>query len=549
MAPAGSAPSAPEVALPMAELNHILYRVDRLMQVDWNEHSGAGLEDFLYTFEQIDRRLASARSKVIAAAEADALWALDGSRSVNTWLRNLTGSTKSAASRNVKLSRAVRDVLPGTGEALAEGQISEDHAQILAREGTKTEKLREQLLDPEMGEGFLLGIAEKLNADEFGKAVKHWAGMADPEAADRNWREATDKEEMYLSPTLDGYHLSGWLTPASGQVLETALTAQMGRRAEGDEREPAQRRAAALVSWAHSWLDSGDLKPGSRIRPHLSVHVPFTTLEALCEASGSAIPPGRTFTPGASAFQTLHGPGGPKEEDVPGAGADAAKWATEWKSGDDHIISTALDYEKLRGHAPATLDDGTPISASLLARIACGSNLTRIVFGPESTILDVGREQRIFPANQTRAIIARDRHCQFPSCTEPPEFGEIHHALWWWKHNGKTSTDQGVLLCWHHHSYVHEKHIMIARENDAWVFSTDQGKLIAPSQARAKPAIGADDELPFSRLTGAPAQEVETDLKIPPSLAWPVSQPDPAPPSSWNDHDPWGEEQTWATDT
>lgn len=517
---------------PMAELTHILFRVDRLTSADWYEHS-AGVEELIYTIEQISRRLAYVESEVVAVVDTNSTWALDGTRSMNTWLRTRTSSTGAAASRKVKLARAVRQDLPATGEALAEGEISVDHAQVLAREGTKTQRLREQLRDPKMGEDFLVGIAKSLDADEFGKAVKHWAGMADPEAADRNWREATDKEELFLSPTLEGYHVSGWLTPASGQAVEKALDAQMGKKAEDDDRSPAQRRAAALVSWAHSWLDSGHLKPGSRIRPHLSVHVPFETLAALCEASGSAIPPGSSFTPGASAFQTLRAPGGPlapsdADESSSGEELDDAHWAKAWKTGDDHVISTAIDYERLRGQPPATFDDGTPVSPGLLGRLACGSSLTRVVFGPESTILDVGREKRIFPANQTRAIIARDRHCQYPSCTEPPEFGEIHHALWWWKHNGKTSTDQGILLCWWHHSHVHESRIMIARRGGAWVFSTEQGKIITPANSPPRATVAPDQELPFSGRRGGIEREDAPDL--------------PMPPSMWDARDPWAKE-------
>ncbi|HLS02908.1 MAG TPA: HNH endonuclease signature motif containing protein, partial [Beutenbergiaceae bacterium] len=118
---------------------------------------------------------------------------------------------------------------------------------------------------------------------------------------------------------------------------------------------------------------------------------------------------------------------------------------------------------------------------------ACDSSLMRVVFGPESTILDAGRNQRIFPAHQTRAIIARDRHCQFPGCDEPPQHGEIHHSLWWWKHHGKTNVSQGILLCWHHHGYVHDHNITITRQTGQWIFTTTTGDTIHPP-------YGADEE-------------------------------------------------------
>lgn len=506
MAEDGLPPQTPSGATPMAVLKSLRMRVEQLTEVDWHDHHGTAIEDFLHEIEQIHRRLAHVQTALITVAEANNHWAESGFRSINTWVQAVTGGSRMGASRSVRLARALRHDLPETSQALAEGRLGREHAQILQREVLRTTRLRDQLASPEMGELFLVGIAQKLTADDFRKAVKHWATMADPEAADRNWREESDQEEVFLSAVGDSYYLSGRLNKVSGRALETALTAQMGRKSEGDERTPAQRRAAALVSWAHSWLDSGDLTPGARIRPHLSVHVPYETLAALCEATASAVPPAQTFTPAASAFQTLRAPGGPKvgfateaaDPKVPHKGFDAQAWADAWQPEDDHVISTAVDHSRIRGAPPATLDDGTALPPNVLSRLACGSKLTRIVFGAESTIIDVGREQRIFPANQTRAIVARDRHCQYPSCTEPPEFGEIHHSLWWWKHNGKTSTDQGILLCWYHHAYVHENNIVIARIGGKWVFSTEQGNLIVGPGDRPRPAFRGEHDPAFA---------------------------------------------------
>ena len=62
----------------------------------------------------------------------------------------------------------------------------------------------------------------------------------------------------------------------------------------------------------------------------------------------------------------------------------------------------------------------------------------------------------------TGAIIARDQHCTFPSCSAPPALGEIHH-LDHWAHGGGSHTDRGTLLCYHHHEYVHAHQVTIER--------------------------------------------------------------------------------------
>jgi len=79
----------------------------------------------------------------------------------------------------------------------------------------------------------------------------------------------------------------------------------------------------------------------------------------------------------------------------------------------------------------------------------------RIVFGPDSQILDVGRKQRLFTEPMRRAIVARDRHCRFPGCDRPPQWCDIHH-LKHWLHGGPTSVSNGVLLCRFHHTLAHE---------------------------------------------------------------------------------------------
>nr|WP_255475306.1 DUF222 domain-containing protein [Pseudactinotalea sp. HY158] len=251
---------------------------------------------------------------------------------------------------------------------------------MLARDATRTQRLRDQLTDPDLGETFLLTHAQTLDADRFAKLVAAWAIRTDPEAADRAWREDTGKEELSLAPTTGGYHLTGWLTTTSGQALDTALTAHMGRKSQDDQRTPNQRRAAALTGLARESLDTGTHGTSARIRPHLTVTVPWNTLRALT---------------------TTHHPDQPAEHHADPAEphGDAADPADDGDHG-EYSLATGLDYEALRGLEPATFPDGTPLAPGLLARLACGSQLSRVVFGPDSTILDVGREKRIFPANQ-----------------------------------------------------------------------------------------------------------------------------------------------------
>ena len=64
--------------------------------------------------------------------------------------------------------------------------------------------------------------------------------------------------------------------------------------------------------------------------------------------------------------------------------------------------------------------------------------------------LDIGRSTRTVPAHLYKAVVLRDRHCQFPGCTQPPSVCEAHHLVPWAK-GGPTSLANLRLFCRFHH--------------------------------------------------------------------------------------------------
>ena len=411
--------------------------------------------------EQVTRGVEALQHQCVGGIEAGEAWSASGHRSFARWWTVHTHRRQHTSNAARLLARDLRDRLPLTSEALLAGRLGIEHARTMAA-FTKTDAHREQLLDADMGESFLVAQAAKLDVDEFTRAVKEWATRSDPAAADRNWREQTAQRELFISQVLDGTDIRGWLGLEEGQLISEALQAIIGTPSADDDRTPAQRRADAFVQLCRSYLDAGTLQPGARVRPHIAITVDYATLERLINATR----PGGTACPGADAF------GLPTAPAVPGDDA-----------GDGGRISTSLDYQLLRGVAPGTFADGTPIPHGQLAKLLCDGEFHRVVFGPEGEILDSGRTQRLFTAGQTRAIIARDRHCQYPGCTAPPGIGEIHHCLWWY-HQGRTSTDNGVLLCWWHHTVVHQRHLRISQRGDRsdssrWIFTDLDGRDLA----------------------------------------------------------------------
>ncbi|MFB8368251.1 DUF222 domain-containing protein [Pseudarthrobacter sp. NPDC055928] len=97
-----------------------------------------------------------------------------------------------------------------------------------------------------------------------------------------------------------------------------------------------------------------------------------------------------------------------------------------------------------------------PAAPATVRKIACDADIIPVLLGSEGRILDIGRTTRIFPPHIRKAITARDHGCAFPGCNVPAPWCEAHHITYW-SHGGSTSTDNGTLLCTHHHHLVHKE--------------------------------------------------------------------------------------------
>ena len=98
-----------------------------------------------------------------------------------------------------------------------------------------------------------------------------------------------------------------------------------------------------------------------------------------------------------------------------------------------------------------------PVTASTVRKIACDADIIPILLGSEGRILDIGRASRVFPPHIRKALTARDQGCAFPGCTIPAPWCEAHHITYW-SRGGTTGTENGVMLCSHHHHVIHKEH-------------------------------------------------------------------------------------------
>ena len=130
-------------------------------------------------------------------------------------------------------------------------------------------------------------------------------------------------------------------------------------------------------------------------------------------------------------------------------------------------VMATIDYRDLvqrLGSAGSDNEGGTgsllftgPIAASTVRKLACDADIIPVVLGGKGRLLDIGRASRVFPPHIRKAITARDQGCAFPQCTIPAPWCEAHHITYW-SRGGTTGTENGTLLCSHHHHVIHKEH-------------------------------------------------------------------------------------------
>jgi Domain of unknown function (DUF222)/HNH endonuclease len=400
-----------------AGLELIKAGLDLLTRVDDRELSGTDAMDVAAQLAAAQARLTGVRLGLLSVIEDSGAWALDRSKSMPWAIARREDAAVGTIKAEMLLAERLERWLPLTAAALRAGQLSLDKAKLLAKLAPTSTARRQALTDPVTGEVFLLTKAKELDEYLLRRAIRYWAYRVDPDQDDADYVDDAHRFHLELADTLDGTHVAGFVSPETAQVLRTALRAVIGVPAKTDTRTTGQRQAEGLGSLARFVLDSGLCGTGAKVRPHLNISVGY---EAVVQAANEVGVDPATFT------------------------------------------ETQL-----------------PIPRAVLDRISCDADVTRIIFGPESEVLDVGRSRRIVSPEQRRGVITRDQTCRGPACHAPPRYCEVHHLIPW-SQGGATSVENSGLFCWHCHDWIHREHITITHHPDQhlWTFTDPHGKQI-----------------------------------------------------------------------
>ncbi|HEX9064047.1 MAG TPA: DUF222 domain-containing protein [Streptosporangiaceae bacterium] len=506
---AGPAPVGPALA-PAAVLAGVLDGLGILARSDWASVASAGLSQALTELERAESMLTAARSAVLSAFTAQRGFEDDGQGSPRSWLAWQARITRGAASDAVSWARRLA-AHPAYADGLAGGWLSASWARTLAG---WSDLLPE---DVRAEADVILAGAAKVGADladlsVLAEQIRRHTAVPDPDpdgtgdgdgsgAGDGDGRDddGFGDRGVYLATTLGGAgRLTGDLTARCAAAFAAVLDSLGKKAGPEDTRTAAQRRHDALEEACRRLLGSGCLPDRAGQPVQLQLH---QTLDDFLHGHGH---PG----PGDG---NGRGTGGPAEGPEPGwPGTAPAGPGDDCDAAVAPIVTGRIDFDLLDrlaarmrpgtplwtayhgqagtacqqcGHVPAAGPDDSHQSADgsdggadrglgrQAARRLLLETAVALLSGPDglasllrtgalpppagsvSLPLDLGVPTELVPPHLRRAIIARDKHCAAPGCTQPPAACHVHHIIPRSK-GGPTSLANCILLCSFHHQIL-----------------------------------------------------------------------------------------------
>jgi|SRR5450631_3608404 hypothetical protein len=97
----------------------------------------------------------------------------------------------------------------------------------------------------------------------------------------------------------------------------------------------------------------------------------------------------------------------------------------------------------LDGAPGGDLEFAGAVPAATVPRLACDARVRRVLPGPTSAVIDVGRALRVPSPAARAALRARSGGCEWPGRDRPPAFTNAHHVKHW-AHGGATDLNNLV---------------------------------------------------------------------------------------------------------
>lgn len=368
------------------------------------------LSEALAEVAALEAQAAALRLSLLAEADARRVAEETADTGTDAWAARLTGSTRAVMAGGLWLARLLEEKYDETRTAFAAGKLNVDQVTVIVR------------------------AAEKM-----------------PDRATPEQRAAA--EQVLVGKAIEGMNARG-LRQAARRMLD-AVSKELADEQEADQLADEEERAE-VETWLTLRDNADGTVSGRFVIPELHAELLRAALERL--SAPRRLSSNRAGEP-------------VRDDTIPGEGPTlnyTERLGAAFTEILEHLPTTGhgsvgatvmvhLAYEHLLdGLASARLDTGTHVSAGTARRLMCNAGIVPAVLGGDSEVLDVGRARRLHTAPQRRALSVQYDTCAAEGCERPFAWCEIHHRLPW-SQGGKTSLDNAVPLCGHHHRRAHDE--------------------------------------------------------------------------------------------
>jgi hypothetical protein len=319
------------------------------------------------------------------------------------WLNMKCGMAPRTARDKLKVANALYD-LPTISGAFQKGDLSYSKARSLCRVATP------------QTESELLGFALKSTA---GHVERHCIGLRNAMRglSTRDARRLHRQRHLTVSPNLDGsVTLMVELSKEQADLVIKALELAGARNADSDR---------AFLSDGCSEKELSEMDDnGSREPSELQQQ----QADALVELA-------RTYLVGGTGDTNMESGGSRRS-----------------CTADHYQVTVHVDERALRGEPDEHSKSDLPIET--VRRLCCDGSIVPLVRDETGKPARLGRKHRVVNSQLRRALLARDRGCRFPGCTNA-KWLDAHHVVHW-ADGGETAPDNLVMLCSAHHRLLHE---------------------------------------------------------------------------------------------
>ncbi len=451
-----------------------------LVAIDPEDLSRSARVDYLSAVERQTGWLQALIQRAIVAvagtepSEADGIYegVDDAEREDISAALRMSGNS---AQYKIDIARSLINTLPNTCSALATGEISTAHANVIARETAAA--IREGLPTEAIAriEESAIAHAEFHTPAQVGNKVRTMLAQVAPKEFEEIVVRARDTRKVSMYRESDGMATVVAILPAEdAQTVMSAIENFVIRANRRDEEARNHAAKAEIIRAAFIGRAPSTYENAKRNGAGVS--------GAGVSGAGEQV----KMTPDEeAAFNTEYAPDlrtmDMKRADALSeiAGIAVSLSADEAKSHRRSVsVNVTIDLPTLLGlnENPGQLAGYGVLPAQIVRALAGEGKWRRFITDPNSgTLLDYGRDSYQPPQDLVDYLIARDRTCRFPGCRQSAARADIDHAEAWEDGGATSAANLGALCRRHHRMKTHGGWKLISNEDGSCNWESPDG--------------------------------------------------------------------------